>query len=752
MGNSTLPPTKYTLKAIFYGNVPRNVTRIIQTNNEIRRTTYITNNANNEYFLYKKYMWYMYLTLNHHNISNINDITNIIENGPPSTRNPRKIFKKNVILCFSPKQESINLLQHYQKEFFRNNNIEDDMPYFIFNQSSLIPNNQNMWNIEILFSEEKEIINISVVSENLQIYQSDFYYEDFLKCRLFRNYNSLNDIYIRLRQLIERNEYDIQINKNTEKLEILVSFNQQPNNIGGLDDSIKSISTIDSEHNGKKYMKKIKTPLKNSKKFVELKSRQKNSSTKIFADDYDALLIVEQNVFIHVSFKNLLESERAYANALLDAANYYNYLPLIIDENKISYNSFNIMTIGKSQSGKSILMNKIAGQNITHSTQGTLRTEDIFMRDILNGKINLYDTCGANNSNSPNSIYTKLENKIGCLKQNGEKIDLLLIVIKKGDMPDKIVFTDLIIKLIQLNLNYLIVINYYEKIINSIRNIVKEAFLENGCQIDDSNIVDVNIMRDITPLYKKIFEKFSFSRITSQTFQNENLSNINNLSNYSRRHELLLYKDISFDDIFKRKNWEAEKLFSKYLMAIIGTNFIPFANIIMPLILTLKFISSLHNIYFGHPLFNSRFFESLNHIGNLSNEQRNNLIRNLSVKTGLRLFVHLGAGFGTKVIIKMSTDFLLVFPAIGIIASALIGDLIDIPTFKSDYNLAKNEFMERLKSRPNNLINKIVNDYNEAINYFGRKADININHDNYKIRIEEELIHLIDDELEELLN
>ena len=274
MGNSTLPPTKYTLKAIFYGNVPRNVTRIIQTNNEIRRKTYITNNANNEYFLYEKYMWYMYLTLNHHNISNINDITNIIENGPPSTRNPRKIFKKNVILCFSPKQESINLLQHYQKEFFRNNNIEDDMPYFIFNQSSLIPNNQNMWNIEILFNEEKEIINISVVSENLQIYQSDFYYEDFLKCRLFRNYNSLNDIYIRLRQLIERNEYDIQINKNTEKLEILVSFNQQPNNIGGLDDSIKSISTVDSEHGGKKYMKKIKTPLKNSKKFVELKSRK----------------------------------------------------------------------------------------------------------------------------------------------------------------------------------------------------------------------------------------------------------------------------------------------------------------------------------------------------------------------------------------------------------------------------------------------------------------------------------------------
>jgi len=63
------------------------------------------------------------------------------------------------------------------------------------------------------------------------------------------------------------------------------------------------------------------------------------------------------------------------------------------------------MLIGKSQSGKSALMNKIAGRNITHSAQGSsLRTEDIFMREILNGKISLYDTCGASNSLLPSVI------------------------------------------------------------------------------------------------------------------------------------------------------------------------------------------------------------------------------------------------------------------------------------------------------------------------------------------------------------
>ena len=199
----------------------------------------------------------------------------------------------------------------------------------------------------------------------------------------------------------------------------------------------ESISTVDTNQSIE-----ITDSKKNLISKQKIKKCQK-TNLKIIADDYDAKFIVEQNIFIHISIIDLLENERAIFNSLLDAANYYNYLPLLIDENKTSYNSFNIISVGKSQSGKSILMNKIAGKNITNSNQGTLRTEDIFMRDIHNGIINLYDTCGASNNFLPNDIYLRLKDKIELLNNNGEKIDLLLIVIKKGDMPDRIIFQDL---------------------------------------------------------------------------------------------------------------------------------------------------------------------------------------------------------------------------------------------------------------------------------------------------------------------
>ena len=78
------------------------------------------------------------------------------------------------------------------------------------------------------------------------------------------------------------------------------------------------------------------------------KKKIQKSHIKILADDYDCILIVEQNIFIHVSIINLLEDERTVVNALLDAANYNNYLPLNIDENKTCYNSFSSIKVDLS--------------------------------------------------------------------------------------------------------------------------------------------------------------------------------------------------------------------------------------------------------------------------------------------------------------------------------------------------------------------------------------------------------------------
>lgn len=711
MGNK-LSKIKYDLRIIFYGNIPREISERITENNQI-------SNINNEYFLYEKYNWYMFLGINNRNISSINDIENIINNNMPN-RN-RIIFKKNVIVGFVQLLEAINVLQDYQREFFLNNNIEDNMPYFIFNTNSLNTNNQHLWDLKILINDEKEVINISAINQNLQLYQTDFLFEDFLKCKIFRNFNNLREIYNKIQQLIERKNYNIKINNNTEKLEITFHINQRVNNgVNGKD--LDSTSIIKEEEEKNQNKKKLKTPLGSSK---NCQNNKKN--IKILSDDYDTILIVEQNIFIHVSIHDLLEDERTLVNVLLDAANYYNYLPLNIDDNKNCYNGFNIMLAGKSQSGKSVLMNKIAGKNITHSTQGSLRTEDIFVRDIYNGKISLYDTCGASNYFLPKNIFSKLEKKIGLLKDNGEKIDLLLIVIKKGDIPDNIIFKDLIIKLIQLNLNYLIVINYFDRVENSIKAVIREVFLINGYEIDDSNIVEVNILKDITPLFNKIFEKFRNSRITSETFRNENLIRITNLSRYSINHNLLLYRDISFDNIFKRKSWEAEKLYVKYLIGIVGSNFIPFANLLLPLIITIKLISALHKIYFGRPLFNSTFFDYLRRIRNINGRQVKRLLISLAKKTGIKLFLKLSVKFGVKTSIKIGSSFLDIFPIVGILINIVIGNIIDIPTFNHNFNEAKEEFLQRLKLRPNIATRRIVQDYNDAINYFGKRADLNIN-------------------------
>ena len=652
----------------------------------------------------------------------------------------------------------MNLIQHYQQEFFINNNIEDDLPYLIFNRLSLLPNVFDNWDIKILINEEREIINIYAVNQNLQIYQTDYYYEDFLKCKIFRNYDNLRDIYDKLKQKIDNNEYIININRNTQKLEIYFEINPRPNggNLIDFDNELNHSSSINFSEiiNEKEFDKKIKTPIGSQKKFIKLKPKNNKNNSKIIADDYDVMLIVEQNVFLHVSILDLFENDdnRSIYNALLDASNYYNYLPLVLDENKISYNGFNIMLVGKSQSGKSLLMNKIAGYNITRSAQGIFRTEDLFTREILNGKINLYDTCGASSSNIPEKLYENLKLKLDKLNENGEKIDLLLIVIKRAEIPSEDIFKDLIIKLIQLNLNYLIVINYHDKIIHSIRNIITNSFLRYGHPVNDSDIVDVNILKDITPLYKKIYEKFANNRISSLTFQNLNLSNIDNLSRYCQNNNLILYQDLSLENIYKRKNWEADKLYSKNLYIIIGTNFIPFVSIILPMILTLKLISGLNNIYLGYPLFDSNFFNILRGFRNLNEQQKTNLMRALYIKTGLKFFLKLGVSLGIKATIKLSSSFLFIFPAIGFVFEGIIGNILDIPTFINDYKMAKEEYMEILKTRLSSLLKKIVRDYNDAINYFGKRADIDINQHNYEIPIVEEINNFINEELIDILN
>lgn len=752
MGNES-SNIKYDLRIIFYGNTSQEIIQIITANNEI-------SNINNEYFLYPRYNWYMFFRTENRNISSINDIDNIINNRMPN-RN-RRIFKKNVIVCSVRLLEAIKILQNYQKRFFENNNIEDNMPYFIFDECSLNGNNQDYWDLKILFNEEKEVINISAINQNLLLYQTDFLFEDFLRCKIFRNFNNLREIYRKLEQLKERNEYIISINENTEKLEITFHINERPDNEENrIDFNEEELNSAFENENEKKKQKKKKiiTPLKSAKKCKDSEKCQKNktfqkSNIKILSNNYDCILIVEQNIFIHVSIIDLSENERTLMNALLDAANYYNYLPLIINGNRTCYNSFNIMSIGKTQSGKSLLMNKIAGKNITHSSQSSsLRTEDIFMRDIYNGKINLYDTCGASNNIQSCDIYSKLKTKIDLLKQNGEKIDLLFIVIKKTDIPEEIIFRDLIIRLIKLNLNYLIVINYIGRVEgNSSKDIVKEAFLDYGYEIDDSNIVEVNILKDITPLFAKIFEKFQNSRINSEDFTDKNLINISNLSQYSRNHNLLLYRGISFDDIFKRQNWEANKLYIKYLISIIGTNFIPYANILLPTILTLKAISDLHQLYLGRPLFSSLSFRNLRNIRNIDNRRLKRLFRRLAIITGIKIFLRLGLRLGTKITVKIGSSFFYICPLVGELINTVLGNIMDIPTFRIDFNEAKNEFLQKLKSRPNGVIKTIVQGYNDAINYFGKRANININQNYYIIPGDEIYNNNINNIAEPLVN
>ena len=185
--------------------------------------------------------------------------------------------------------------------------------------------------------------------------------------------------------------------------------------------------------------------------------------------------------------------------------------------------------------------------------------------------------------------------------------------------------------------------------------------------------------------------------------------------------------------IFKRKNWEAEKLKKKYLIQLAGSNFIPYFGIIYPLYLTFKLISELHRIYIGQPLFGSIFFDSLK-IKNINNEQIKRLLIKLWQKTGLKLFLRISVKtIGVKFVIKIGLQFLNIFPLAGELIKGIIGNLMDIPNFYDSFNVTKEELINLLRQRPHEVIRRIVVDYNDSINYFGKRAGEDINQINYDI-------------------
>ena len=117
----------------------------------------------------------------------------------------------------------------------------------------------------------------------------------------------------------------------------------------------------------------------------------------------------------------------------------------------------------------------------------------------------------------------------------------------------------------------------------------------------------------------------------------------------------------------------------------------------------------------------------------MSREQIKILLINLGKKIGLRIFSKLAIEFGEKIAIKVSSSFFYIFPVIGELINGVIGNLIDIPIFNKTFKETKEEMINLLSQSPHEATRRIVADYNDAINYFGRRGDININYNNYNI-------------------
>lgn len=271
--------------------------------------------------------------------------------------------------------------------------------------------------------------------------------------------------------------------------------------------------------------------------------------------------------------------------------------------------------------------------------------------------------------------------------------------------------------------------------------------MENQYHLDSSKIVIVNIKRDISPLFYKIYTTFLESRITRNDFEQRNLKIMSNLSNYTikNKNNMLLYKNLSFENIFKRKNWEASKLYLKYLLLTTGSELIPIGNILLPFFINLRFISELHRIYFDVPLFGKGFFNKLRTLRNNNESSIKKILKKLFLRAGLRFLAKLCTSFGKKTTVKIVCHFLDIIPGIGSLISLIIGGGLDIPTLIISYKESKTEFLGRLMRKPQSCIRNIVQHYNDAINFFGRRADIYINNDIFNIQNIENNINFIDD-------
>lgn len=103
-------------------------------------------------------------------------------------------------------------------------------------------------------------------------------------------------------------------------------------------------------------------------------------------------------------------------------------------------------------------------------------------------------------------------------------------------------------------------------------------------------------------------------------------------------------------------------------------------------------------------------------------ENRIKVLLRISVKT-----------IGIKFVIKIGLQFLNIFPLAGELIKGIIGNLMDILNFYDSFNVTKEELINLLIQRPHEAIRRIVVDYNDSINYFGKRAGEDINQINYDI-------------------